>query len=700
MRTLERKTYRLGTLMTRVTAELPGPEHYTIKRNVRRDVEAETTREGDILFAPNDSLPVGNQPYPAGAAGGTELTDHEGVPLLDQDDEPLTIGGEPITRIVNLRHPNGKTAVIACTPTAIYRFFALDDGAVYAAEGPDTPVYATSGDDTPVYDDNPGEWILIGRGFSPAGHLWEAEVVDGTLVLNNGIDLPVRYRLNQFEVTPLYELREAGVAAVETIWQVAGVLMCGDITEIRADRMAEVMNGDRPYGPVTDPGLVNRVQYKIVWPGLAAVDRWRASVRGSIAAGSDKLTLAWPMRSLRPGDSIVISGAGPDGGNLVTTIQYLSGTAVNLVDFASTASAEAIVQKSDAGGLLAGSYLLQGDGSAILRGFMFKGRVVVMKATGIFVGDYTGDAANPFVFEPEVYHGPMTLFWKWAACVVLDEWILMAGREEFYEWDLVNRVPRVHRRLAQVSDLFYTGASSELMDRAWVADMRLTNEVWIHLPLPAGPDRFICYDYKQDDPSTIDADYTAAATIDRPVAGAQPATPELWGALGLADGTVLQYGLTQSGLEVFTRSGRDAQPLEDDAGEAFEDDAEQPITLEAEAVAYESVLRGGYFSPGGALDEGKVCGYQPILASNTPRPTPVVEFRIHRLRTTAEADMPREIGRRALDPGERPHVPLDAKGAFFVEQLNWSGRKLRLTGRVWMTKPVPSRGSLKTDGPA
>lgn len=45
--------------MTRVTGELPGESHYTLKRNVRRERSDEVTREGDQWFAPADqSAPV------------------------------------------------------------------------------------------------------------------------------------------------------------------------------------------------------------------------------------------------------------------------------------------------------------------------------------------------------------------------------------------------------------------------------------------------------------------------------------------------------------------------------------------------------------------------------------------------------------------------------------------------------------------
>ena len=81
-------------------------------------------------------------------------------------------------------------------------------------------------------DENPGYWIVIGSGYSTAGKRWETVSINGYMVFNNGVDLLCTYRVEEMSVVPIYELREQGVAAVGTISEINGILMCGDITEI------------------------------------------------------------------------------------------------------------------------------------------------------------------------------------------------------------------------------------------------------------------------------------------------------------------------------------------------------------------------------------------------------------------------------------------------------------------------------------
>ena len=179
-----------GRLMTGASSEAAGIANWTIKRDFRRDLDGEVRSEGCDQFAPDPSNPA----------------------------QPAT-NGEPITLIAMVRQPNGRAAVVVGTKTTLYRYFGLDNGA-YFEDG-----YIEAG----YFDDNPGNWITIGGGFSTSGRRWEALSINGYLVLNNAADLPLTYRVEELEARPIHELREQGIASVGTIAEHDGILVCGDI---------------------------------------------------------------------------------------------------------------------------------------------------------------------------------------------------------------------------------------------------------------------------------------------------------------------------------------------------------------------------------------------------------------------------------------------------------------------------------------
>lgn len=195
----------------------------------------------------------------------------------------------PVNLVHTVRRPNGKAAMIVGTKTTLYRYFAFDDGEYFLrdedpnyfmADGPDAPYFAVAdeyfslstvpggyftdtGPGTPYFASNPGEWRIIGTGFSELGHRWEALNINGYAVFNNGYDLPVTYQEQEETVVPIYELREAGIVLVGTIWENNGVLMAGDIAEMKeeifADNFAHESSGlikAKQYGSVKSNPLL------------------------------------------------------------------------------------------------------------------------------------------------------------------------------------------------------------------------------------------------------------------------------------------------------------------------------------------------------------------------------------------------------------------------------------------------------------
>lgn len=208
-----------GKLMSNVSADSVGIGNYTVKRDWRRVLDHEMRAEGFDYFYPNTDIPLGNQPFP-------------NYPNVS----------EPITMTHQAKRPNGDYLIICGTPTTLFQYFSLSNGAYYAGDGTPDEYYEDTGPGTPYYDDNPGIWLVIGSGFSPDAQRWEVVDDDGTVILNNGVDLPITFDVGDDAVKPIYELRENGIASVGNISVSNGMLLCGDVSQISADALVEILS--------------------------------------------------------------------------------------------------------------------------------------------------------------------------------------------------------------------------------------------------------------------------------------------------------------------------------------------------------------------------------------------------------------------------------------------------------------------------
>lgn len=118
-------------------------------------------------------------------------------------------------------------------------------------------------ENTTYYEEDYKGWIQIGSGFSTQGSRWESVRVGDYIVLNNGYDLPVTYRLDEQSVKPIYELREQQVASVGTIGALDDILICMDIRQINTDSFNAIMQ-DIPAD--TD---AEQQSYGKIWPSLS-----------------------------------------------------------------------------------------------------------------------------------------------------------------------------------------------------------------------------------------------------------------------------------------------------------------------------------------------------------------------------------------------------------------------------------------------
>lgn len=211
---IEAKPQKGGALLSSLSAENVTIYNYTIKRDFRRSFDREIRSEGDVLFCP-------------------KVFTQDDVPAI-----PMPDTSDPITLIIMARHPNGKTMVIVGTATQLWRYYGVEN-----------PLYIDAGYYSPedYYENESVAWKLITQpllltSFSSTARRWECETLNGYLILNNGADLPMTYRITDDAVSPIHELRELAVASVGTIAVQNSHLVCMDIRQIKEDKFLEIMS--------------------------------------------------------------------------------------------------------------------------------------------------------------------------------------------------------------------------------------------------------------------------------------------------------------------------------------------------------------------------------------------------------------------------------------------------------------------------
>lgn len=227
-----------GRLLCDLSADAIGLENYAQKQDFRRYLDREIRAEGYNRFRPNPTLSEIEQCRPVGNT-------------------------DPITLIAEARLASGRLAVVVGTPTKLFRFFGMENGGVYEAA-----VF-----DAGVFEDTMAAWVEIGSGYK-SGDRWEAEMVGNFLVLNNGVDLPLTYRVDEMEAKPIYELREQGIASVGTIAEHNDILICCDIRQIDADEHRLLM---APISSAVDCGQTGSVKAN----ALGTVNSGVAGVEGN-----------------------------------------------------------------------------------------------------------------------------------------------------------------------------------------------------------------------------------------------------------------------------------------------------------------------------------------------------------------------------------------------------------------------------------
>ena len=146
---------------------------------------------------------------------------------------------------------------------------------------------------------------------------WEAVNINGYTVLNNGADLPLVYRVEWDVAKPIYALREAGVARVGTISELSGVLMCGDLSQIKHEDIKPQLESANPYSYYDKS--VDRIGYRVAFSDLDDPTSFGATASVTIFKGERAMAWDWVPKSIGR-DEVTIVGAGAAGGNLTANI--------------------------------------------------------------------------------------------------------------------------------------------------------------------------------------------------------------------------------------------------------------------------------------------------------------------------------------------------------------------------------------------
>jgi hypothetical protein len=447
-----------GQLVTAPSAQVGGRRNYSWKLNFRRDSGDEMRIPGWDWF-PND---------------------------------PGSFGSDVIL-IAEVVRPNTDHAIIVATATTIYRF-----------------------------DAGPNNWKKIGSGYDPDALPWEAADVNGYLVFNNGSDLPFTYREEDAFVSPIHELREKGVARVGTIANFLGFLVCGDISEIAAEKYDDFVS-DVPsytedgtfYGRITDETILTHTPYRHIWSDQGEPRRWKLTLTGSGTTGGTTITLNAPTSAIVTGDEVDI---GVDTSLPVTFIS-LDGLTIHVGTSLTQNYTDEPVVRSTFGSELAGADDTYHDGSRIIKLAALDDRLVSFRTTSIFIGSTTGDAAAPVVFD-HAYTGPDVLYYPRCVASVEGSYLLFRGRYRIYRFDKLRRAPEIFPKLDIVRNLMTVASPYE----PFAAINPVDKEVWF--VNPEDDDTTVVFHWETESAHVIDSSFAAAAGVINPWSDRSPS--DLW----------------------------------------------------------------------------------------------------------------------------------------------------------------------------
>jgi hypothetical protein len=604
-----------GQLISVYSHDNVGAQNYVEKVNVRRQDDAEVNREGYVRFRPIENLPV-----------------------EAQSSLPADINGQ-----FEAVRPNGERAFIATSPEQIFKFRP-----------------------------NTGSWTVIGSGFSATGNRWQGVNLNGWLVLNNGVDLPVTYRVEDVAVQPMRELREVGVASVTHIEVDNAFLMLGGVRQILEDKLLEWLNGVAPYGPVPD-NLTQYVSYLVMWSNPSDPTNYAVQISGSILSTESRNTVVmdWPSESLKIGDRVIVYGAGPLGGNLGGQPGIENGVPItnisgNILTLGALADPElvyplpvSVLRWGDIASF-SGSERLTDD-SAPITAMKRLGRItVIYRGTKIWTARFTGDWQKPYAFRagPETKHTPVSPH----LIATVDASHVYATKDTFYQYDGLD-TPQIFQPLHLNRKLFHNaGPATDLEPAGWCFDNEFTKEIWF-----VRPQMSLCYDYLTKTVSSIDEGYAAGGVIWRP--GSED--KEYWVTL-LRSGLVLRYGIGEHGPFEWRR-------------------LDNPMTC---------VVSGGLVKPSAAtFGEIIVTSYIPTLGTGDPQ----MPFEVEILYADDASKPALPLFSHSMpDPLLENLIPMFYQHTYFRDRVRWTtetNEQIRLVSRLYELAPVNGKSVVRRQSP-
>lgn len=305
-----------------------------------------------------------------------------------------------------------------------------------------------------------------------------------------------------------------------------------------------------------------KLQYRTMWsiPGLPT--KHGALVTASMRAGSPVLTYAYASRWIKAGITVVVPGAGADGGNLISKVLYAddfqavlenaADTAVDLETDDDGTVTGALVADADSIDAAYGFEDLIADGSEISRCMSLGTTLVLYRPTAIVLMKYTGNAEQPMDFyEIKGESQVGMLHYKQTLASVSDAFHIYAGSDGFYKFDLVTRTPQRIPE-SQLWDSTFLKQADKAANM-WAAVNTLTSEVFI-----AFGEQVLRLDYLNNTASVSPLNWTAGGMITRPKTPTISVEQQWF--IGGHSQQVVRYGLVdgkevESGAVTATRAG-------------------------------------------------------------------------------------------------------------------------------------------------
>lgn len=552
-----------------------------------------------------------------------------------------------LTLLAELVRPNSERCIIAATATTIYR-----------------------------YNSGLNAWVIIGSGFSANARRWQSVPINGYMIFNNGVDLPVSYRVEDATVTPLKELREVGVASVKWIAHYNGFLFGMNVVTVIDTELPGILAGGSPYG-IVPTNKTNHIPYRVIWSEFGEPTNWAPLFKVMLAGSTNTIPLPFiPSGFIAGVTRVAVINGGPENttlggdtahpeGILITNIVGNSIVLEVPTDAAAGTSypREVQITRWTDVSAISGYKDLQGDASHILGGLALHSTLIIYRDKGIYVARYTGNVADPFDWKERVPGTSNVPIWMEAVATVGDdEYHLYPGNGKyFFAFDGVNP-PTIHPVMDETRKRFFAGLSDS--SDVWATNNPMTAESWF-----CRPEFAIAFDYIKRTASEINAEIDSAGIVTKPDWDFD------WFLLSVA-GSVLIYGRELGVPTTFLREG---------------------VNPGGRLVFGRGVIASG--NRADAFNEKRLRSYQLHFASVQEEIAMRLKLYSAHSASAARAELVNEVIDNPAEDGGM--LPMHFQALYFQDELHIEGdedRDVRFVGRILEGGYVHSSGVPRNSG--